>query len=696
MIKLKKSLSIILTAILIVLSMPNGLFGLNANATSGTTGDCAWFLEGTVLTISGNGAMKNFDRWNLPSWTNKIVSKIIIEYGVTSIGDYAFFDCVNLTDISIPKSVTYIGESAFYNCNNLAHIIIPNSVISIANKAFRECGSLSNIIIPDSVTNIGDEAFWGCKNLSSITMPKSIAIINEKTFVECVNLTNVIIPDSVTSIGDSAFSCCYNLTNLIIGNGVTNIGSGSFFCCKNLTNIIVPMSVTIIGQEAFKECSALRKITLTNHLKKVENQAFAGCKLLDYLTFIGTKDEWLDIAFGTGNTDLVYCPYKNFHTHYFEWVIDKSATCVENGVKHKYCKECGTILNEGTIIPINENHKLNKGEIVSKPTCTQSGKIIYKCTVCSKNVKTEEISPLGHDIANQKVTKQPTCTESGIETGKCTRCGQETTNTIKPTGHKFGVWEDVKKATCTEGGTQKRVCSKCNAEETRITDALGHDFDNPTVVKEATISSTGLMEGKCKRCGEATQEVIPCTAKDDNTGIEFEANEGVFAEGTQMMVEEIKQDNPTYESVKNILSGISDTFTVYDISAVLNGAEVQPNGEVVVTFNIPEGYGTDVAVFYIFDEGTYEKLESIVSEDGKTISVKLNHFSNYAVCKLGTSNSANTDTIDKPVEQPTESNNTLWIIIAIVAVILIAGVATALILVKKKKTDNPDDSGMFL
>lgn len=245
--------------------------------------------------------------------------------------------------------------------------------------------------------------------------------------------------------------------------------------------------------------------------------------------------------------------------------------------------------------------------------------------------------------------------------------------------------ENDKSATCTEGGTQKRTCSKCNAEETRNTDALGHDFENPTIVKEATISTTGLKEGKCKRCGETTSEVIPCSQKDKNTGIVFEANEGVFTEGTQMTVEEIKTDNPTYESVKNILSEVTDTFTVYDISAVLNGAEVQPNGEVKVEFKIPDGYGTDVAVFYIADDGNFEKLESLVSEDGKTVSAKLTHFSNYAVCKLGTSDSANTDVSPETTEQPTESNNTLWIIIAIVAVVLIAGAVVTVIVVRKKK-----------
>ena len=364
--------------------------------------------------------------------------------------------------------------------------------------------------------------------------------------------------------------------------------------------------------------------------------------------------------------------------------VTKEPTCTAAGTQTRTCSVCGK--TESQSVPAT-GHNMGSWKTTKEATCEAKGEQTRSCSKCSYK-ETKDIAALGHKFSNPTVTKQPTCTETGIESGKCTRCGAETTNTLKATGHKFGAWADDKSATCTEGGTQKRTCSKCNAEETRNTDALGHDFENPTIVKEATISTTGLKEGKCKRCGETTSEVIPCSAKDENTGIVFETEEGVFAEGTQMTVEEIKTDNPTYESVKNILSEVTDTFTIYDISAVLNGTEVQPNGEVTVTFNIPDGYGTDVAVFFIKDDGTFEKLESIVSEDGKTVSAKLTHFSNYAVCKLGTSNSANTDvipeTIEQPTEQPTKSNNTIWIVIAVVAVVIL-GAVTAVIIIKKKK-----------
>ena len=361
--------------------------------------------------------------------------------------------------------------------------------------------------------------------------------------------------------------------------------------------------------------------------------------------------------------------------------VTKEPTCTAAGTQTRTCSVCGE--TESQSVPAT-GHSYGAWATTKEPTCTEKGVETRKCSKCSAT-ETKDIAALGHKFSNPTVTKQPTCTETGIESGKCTRCGEETTNVLKATGHNFGSWKNDKSATCTEGGTQKRTCSKCNASETRKTNALGHDFENPTVVKEATISTTGLKEGKCKRCGETTSEVIPCSAKDENTGIVFEANEGVFAEGTQVTVEEIKQDSSVYESVKNILVETSDTFTLYNISAVLNGTEVQPNGEVTVTFNIPEGYGTDVAVYYIADDGNFEKLESTISEDGKTVSAKLTRFSNYAVCKLGTSDSANTDVAPETTEQSTESNNTLWIIIAIIAVVLIAGAVVTVIIVKNKK-----------
>ena len=360
--------------------------------------------------------------------------------------------------------------------------------------------------------------------------------------------------------------------------------------------------------------------------------------------------------------------------------VTKNPTCTTPGTQTRTCSVCGKTETQ----QINATgHSMGAWAQSKAPTCTAAGEEKRSCSKCSHS-ETRALKALGHSFSHPTVTKEPTCTESGTETGKCSRCGQETSNSIKATGHKFGAWENVKEATCKEGGTQKRVCSKCKAEETKATEALGHDFENPTIVKAATISETGLKEGKCKRCGETTSEVIPCSAQDEATGTLFEANEGVFAAGTQLTVEEIKTDNPTFDSAKNILKDISGEFKLYNIAATLGGAETAPNGEVKARFNIPDGYGKDIALYLIKTDGTSEKVDCEISEDGKTLSAKLTALGDYAICKLS-GGETSTDTEDgAALEKPEKNNTVVYIIIAVCAAVLIGGIA-AVVAAKKKK-----------
>ena len=189
------------------------------------------------LTISGTGAMKDYDYNNnqSPVYMNSSVKKVVIEDGVTSIGNWAFYKCTSLTTITIPDSVTSIGDWAFYKCTSLTTITIPDSVTSIGEAAFRGCSSLTSITIPDSVTSIGDAAFSHCSNLKSITIPDSITSIGKYAFCNCSSLTSITIPNSVTSIGESALAGCVNLTSITIPKSVTSIGSGVFDGCNNLT-----------------------------------------------------------------------------------------------------------------------------------------------------------------------------------------------------------------------------------------------------------------------------------------------------------------------------------------------------------------------------------------------------------------------------------------------------------------------------
>ena len=127
-------------------------------------------------------------------------------------------------NIIIPESTTYngttysvtsIGEYAFYNCSGLTSVTIPNSVTSIGYNAFADCSGLTSVTIPNSVTSIGSSAFSSCSKLTSVTIPNSVTSIGRFTFERCSGLTSVTIPNSVTFIGKYAFEDCSGLTKLV-------------------------------------------------------------------------------------------------------------------------------------------------------------------------------------------------------------------------------------------------------------------------------------------------------------------------------------------------------------------------------------------------------------------------------------------------------------------------------------------------
>ncbi len=174
---------------------------------------------------------------------------VIIPNSVTSIDNVAFKGCSGLTSIIVENgnpnydsrdNCNAIIETAtnilLYGCMNT---IIPNSVTSISNYAFYDCSSLTSVIIPNSVTSIGNHAFDRCSGLTSVTIPNSVKTIGRCAFYKCSGLTSMTIGNSVTSIGDHAFQRCSGLTSVAIPNSVTSIDLGAFSGCSGLTSVTV-------------------------------------------------------------------------------------------------------------------------------------------------------------------------------------------------------------------------------------------------------------------------------------------------------------------------------------------------------------------------------------------------------------------------------------------------------------------------
>ena len=208
------------------------------------------------------------------------ITDLVIPDGVTSIGDYLFFNCHSLTSVTIPSSVTSIGMDAFRSCSGLTSVTIPGSVTSIGSFAFDGCSGLTSVSIPSSVTSIGDYAFRYCSGLTSVTIPSSVTSIGSYAFSYCSGLTSVTIPSSVTKIGSYAFDGCSGLTSVTIPNSVTSIDDYAFAYCSGLTSVTIPSSVTSIGSYAFYKCSRLTSVTLGDNVAIISFDSFPSSTTL--------------------------------------------------------------------------------------------------------------------------------------------------------------------------------------------------------------------------------------------------------------------------------------------------------------------------------------------------------------------------------------------------------------------------------
>ena len=314
------------------------------NIDSGTWGDLTWTLdENYVLSISGNGNMNDFEWDSSDAWAyhSENITSVIIENGVTSIGEFAFQNCTKMTSVIIPDTVSTIGAGSFCFCSSLADLIIPEGVQEIDDDAFFGCSSLTSVLIPASVTDLGGCVFANCTDLTSITVdpdnpsycdidgilytkdlavlwqhpagrgdmyriPDSVTRILYGTFYGCRKLTSITILEKVNSIEISTFFGCSSLISITIPESVTSIGRSAFYYCSNLTNITIPEIVTSIGEGTFSYCSNMTSITIPKGVTSIGDAAFYGCRNLADVYYAGTEAQWQEaISIGNYNDDLL-------------------------------------------------------------------------------------------------------------------------------------------------------------------------------------------------------------------------------------------------------------------------------------------------------------------------------------------------------------------------------------------------------
>lgn len=248
--------------------------------------------------------------------------------GVTSVPDYAFYECKSLHSIEMPNTVTYIGEKAFYNCYNLIDIYYNGTKAEWNNLSkgsewdygaddyrvrctdgyiYKErlayrlnddgqsygvsgIGRVTgtDIVISSTyrglpITSIRNGSLRD-QNITSVVISNSVTNIGSQAFTNCANLTSVTMPNSITAIGNDAFCGCENLASITIPNSVTTIGDSAFYGCFALTSLTIPNSVTNFGKYVCEFCINATTITLPNGLTNIPEATFYGCRKLENIT----------------------------------------------------------------------------------------------------------------------------------------------------------------------------------------------------------------------------------------------------------------------------------------------------------------------------------------------------------------------------------------------------------------------------
>ena len=326
------------------LTIPESVTEIGNKAFSGMTVD--------ELTI--NGAVVEAPFTGLFWHTDFTFKKLTIGGNITKIGERAFAGC-KVETLEILNGVTAIESNAFYNCGNLTSVTMPSSITIVYAEAFKDCGNVKRVDISDLAAwcktefrgTLANPIFYNNaklylnnKEITELTIPSNVTAIKAYAFAGCSNsLKSVTIPKNVTEIGREAFRNCnteeliinskvietdystssnagwhdyFNFKKCAIGESVTSLGNKAFYWMSSMTSITIPNTISKIGNEVFYNCSGLKEVycepttpptigerVFTNNSSELTIHVPKGCSA----KYKAQWGEWEDmIADDNGNT----------------------------------------------------------------------------------------------------------------------------------------------------------------------------------------------------------------------------------------------------------------------------------------------------------------------------------------------------------------------------------------------------------
>ncbi|MBQ4550914.1 MAG: leucine-rich repeat protein [Oscillospiraceae bacterium] len=300
---MKKVLCLLIAVCMIASVFPVTAFA----AENGSCGENAvWSYADGVLTISGTGAIQSYENEEQP-WDEmrRSIMKIVVEEGITAIGDYAFQYSLAATEVVLPQSLREIGEHAFEYSYVLEALELPEGLETIGENAFAQCKAVKKLEFPAGITQIPDRACEYMTALEEVVIPEGVTAIGEYAFADCTRLTRVELPEGLTELGWGCFDGCRILSGINFPSTLTSIPNYCFDYCA-FTELTLPETLTEVCSFAFWNNEKLTSLNLPEADIRYGESVFANAEAL---TQIQIPDTWEQIPRGmfqgSGLTSIV-------------------------------------------------------------------------------------------------------------------------------------------------------------------------------------------------------------------------------------------------------------------------------------------------------------------------------------------------------------------------------------------------------
>ena len=369
---------------------------------------------------------------------------------------YCYPNAIDSTLYSIPNTVETIFTCAFYGNSEIRVITGGNALTSIATSAFSECGGLISILLSSTLETIGANAFNGCSSLLTVNIPQNVSSIGLAAFRNCSKLTAFTVNsqnENYTAENGVLFSLSEN------GNKTQLI---AYPAAKTDKSYKIPDGVLVAASYSFFGAKNLESVEMGTEMLDIRSYAFSDCSVLSSVTLGATVSNIGECAF-------LNCTSLN------NIKIGRSVNSIGNHALGYYYVES------------SEEYKLYEGFSITTPANTAAYQYAY-----NNNITLITDGVCAHTYSYVYDIISPTCTTQGYTEYACTYCGEHFNRTyVEPLGHSEGEWIVDKEASYTETGSRHKVCDRCG--ETTVSETI------PMLKREIssckiTLSSTSLTE----------------------------------------------------------------------------------------------------------------------------------------------------------------------------------------------------------